>query len=314
MSFMLMEKLNIHSTYRLNNGSQMPVIGLGVWKAQEGKEVEQAVLWAIEAGYRLIDTAKAYGNEAGVGRAVSASKIPRSEIFITTKLFNGDQGYKSTLKAIDESLNRLKMDYIDLYLIHWPFVNWLQGENRREETWKAMEEIYKSGKAKAIGVSNYTIEHLEEMSAKGGYAQIPPAVNQVEFHPFLYQKELMDYCQKNQILLEAYAPLARGQKVTDSKVSAIAQKYNKTNAQVILRWNIQHGNTVIPKSVHKERILENINIFDFELSEADMKTLDNLDENFRIVNPNKYNPHLTKLYLKLKTFLSAIFVLIILSK
>ena len=278
----------------------MPVIGLGVWKAAEGKEVEKAVLWALEAGYRLIDTAKAYDNEEGVGRAIAKSGLPREQIFVTTKLYIGDQGYNSTLRAIDESLNKLKMDYVDLYLNHWPFTNWLQGENRRAETWKAMEEIFRAGKAKAIGVSNYTIEHLEEMKS---YAQIPPVVNQVEFHPFLYQKELMDYCRKHQIILESYAPLSRGKKLSDDRITAIAQKHNKTNAQVMLRWNIQHGNTVIPKSVHRERIVENINIFDFELDGQDMETLDNLGENFRVVNPNKYNPHLTKLYLKLKTFL-----------
>jgi diketogulonate reductase-like aldo/keto reductase len=214
-------------TKKLNNGLEMPMLGLGTWKAKDGDEVEQAVLWALEAGYRLIDTAKIYGNEQGVGSAIAKSKIPREEIFLTTKLWNEDQGYESALKAVDGSLSRLNVAYVDLYLIHWPTTNLTVGENRRQETWKAMEEILHSGKAKAIGVSNFTITHLEEMKA---YANIPPAINQVEFHPFLFQKDLLDYCQKSNIALEAYSPLSRGQKMTDDRITAIAEKYRKSNA------------------------------------------------------------------------------------
>ena len=267
-------------TKKLNNGLEMPVLGLGTWKSKDGDEVKNAVLWALEAGYRMIDTAKAYGNEQGVGRAIAESKIPREEIFVTTKLWNEDQGYESGLMAINASLSRLNMDYVDLYLIHWPFTNFTEGENRRNDTWKAMEEILRSGKAKAIGVSNYTIAHLEEMKA---YANIPPVINQVEFHPFLFQKELMDYCQKSNIVLEAYSPLSRGLKMQDSRITAIAEKYHKNNAQIMLRWSIQHGNIVIPKSVTQARIKENINIFDFELAAEDMATLDGVNENYRIV-------------------------------
>jgi diketogulonate reductase-like aldo/keto reductase len=258
----------------------MPVLGLGTWKAQDGDEVEQAVLWALEAGYRMIDTAKIYGNELGVGSAIAKSKIPREQIFLTTKLWNEDQGYESGLAAIDGSLSRLNVDYVDLYLIHWPTTNLTEGENRRKETWKAMEEILKLGKAKAIGVSNYTIAHLEEMKT---YANIPPVVNQVEFHPFLFQKELMDYCQKSNIILEAYSPLSRGLKMQDNRITAIAKNYHKNNAQIMLRWSLQHGNIVIPKSVTQARIKENINVFDFELTPEDLAILDGLNENYRIV-------------------------------
>jgi len=267
-------------TKKLNNGIEIPVLGLGTWKAREGEEVENAVLWALGAGYRLIDTAKIYRNEEGVGRGIKRSGIPRGEIFVTTKLWSEEQGYESGLRAIDESLNKLQLDYVDLYLIHWPYTNMMSGENYRPESWKALEEIYKAGKAKAIGVSNYTIEHLEEMR---DYAKVPPMVNQVEFHPFLFQKELMDYCNKNNIALEAYSPLARTVRLNDSTLRHVADKYKKTSAQIMLRWNVQHGNIVIPKSVNKERIKENIDIFDFEISADDMASLDSLNENYRIV-------------------------------
>ncbi len=278
---MTMNTLNINSRVSLNNGVEMPIIGLGTYKAPEGAEVVNEVTWALNAGYRLIDTAKIYKNEEGVGEAINNSGIPREEIFLTTKLWNPDQGYETTLKAIDESLEKLKLEYVDLYLVHWPTTDpeAKESNNKREETWKAMEEIYKSGKAKAIGVSNYTITHLEEMKK---YATILPSVNQVEFHPYLFQKELLEYCKANNILLEAYRPLTNGKKMSNEVIDGIAKKYDKTNAQVLIRWSIQNGCVPLPKSVHKERIEENISVFDFELTEDDMNSIDSLNENFRL--------------------------------
>ncbi len=264
----------------------MPVIGFGVYRTKEGEEVINAVKWALEAGYRLIDTAMIYKNEEGVGKAIrdymQESGVPREEIFLTTKLWNTDQGYDNTLKAIDASLSRLGLDYIDLYLIHWPTASGekvFEDINKREETWKAMEEIYHSGKAKAIGVSNYTVKHLEEMKE---YATILPMVNQVEFHPFLYQEELLNYCKGNNILLEAYRPLTNGQNLTNETIEKIAKKYGKTPAQILVRWSIQHGAVPLPKSVHIERIQENINVFDFEISESDMGSIDDLNQNLHL--------------------------------
>ncbi|OQA04031.1 MAG: Glyoxal reductase [bacterium ADurb.Bin400] len=263
---------NRNQKLKLNNDIEMPVIGLGVWQMGKGGATEQPVLWALEAGYRLIDTAMAYDNEREVGNAVRQSGFSRNEIFVTTKLWRGDQGYGSTLQAFDASLSRLKLDYVDLYLVHWPYTG-ARALEVRSDTWRAMEEVYQSGRVRAIGVSNYTIEHLEEMKS---YAKIPPAVNQVEFHPFEYNKELLEYCHNNNISLEAYSPLMRGLGLDDQRITEISKKHGKTNAQILLRWNIQHGNIVIPKSSHLERIKENIDIFDYELSKEDMSVLNNL--------------------------------------
>jgi diketogulonate reductase-like aldo/keto reductase len=284
-----MNKLNWNSRIILNNGTQMPVVGFGTYKSKDGEEVSNAVKWALQAGYRLIDTAMIYKNEEGVGKGIKESGIPREEIFVTTKLWNADQGYESALLAIDESLKKLDLSYVDLYLVHWPTASVDESEtnNKREETWKAMEEIYKSGKAKAIGVSNYTIKHLEEMKK---YATIMPVVNQVEFHPFLYQEELLNYCKQNNIVLNAYRPLTNGQKIDNEIIKNIAKKYNKSNIQILIRWSMQHGCIPIPKSIYKERIEENIKVFDFELSVEDMKALDALNENIRFSpDPNKLN-------------------------
>jgi diketogulonate reductase-like aldo/keto reductase len=274
----------MNRTIALNNKKNIPVLGLGVWNMAKGKETEQAVLWALETGYRHIDTAKVYANEQEVGEAIRKSGISRKEIFVTTKLWNDDQGYESGLAAMDRSLSKLQMDYVDLYLIHWPLLQWsemdIKAPNKRAETWKAMEEIYRSGKAKTIGVSNYTIEHLEEMKT---YSTVDPAVNQVEFHPFLYRKELMEYCHKRNIAIEDYCPLTRGRKLQDERITTISKKYNKSNAQVLIRWGLQHGNIVIPKSAKKERIKENFDVFDFEISEPDMSRLDSLNENYSVV-------------------------------
>ena len=273
-----MDKLNINSKLILNNGIEMPILGFGTYKLQNEEESVSAVKWALEAGYRLIDTAKIYKNEEGVGRGIRESGIQREEIFVTTKLWNTDQGYESALEAIDESLTKLGLSYVDLYLVHWPTASADEktSVDKRKETWKAMEEIYRSGKAKAIGVSNYTIAHLEEMKK---YATILPAVNQVEFHPFLYQKELLDYCRQNNIALNAYRSLTAGRKLDDETVKSVAIKYNKNNAQVLIRWCLQHGCVSIPKSAQREQIEENINVFDFELREEDMKILDGLNKN-----------------------------------
>ncbi len=261
----------------------MPVIGFGVFRIPEGEEVFNAVKNALESGYRMIDTAAMYKNEEGVGRAVKESGIPREEIFITTKLWNTDQGYESALKAIDVSLGKLGVSYVDLYLIHWPTASDQLREgvsiNKREDTWRAMEEIYKSGKAKAIGVSNYMVSHLKEME---NYAKIKPMVNQFEFHPFLYQEELLNYCKENNIAVQAHSPLADVKGSSVESVVNIAKKHSKSPAQVFIRWSIQHGAVPIPKSTHKERIKENIEVFDFELAEEDMKTLDGLNENLHV--------------------------------
>lgn len=276
-----MEKLTINSRKVLANGVEMPVLGLGVYKSESGAETENAVKWALEAGYRLFDTASRYGNEESVGKALAEYGLMREEYFVTTKLWNADQGYESTLKAIDLSLQKLGMSYVDLYLIHWPSASEDKHEliNKREETWRAMEEILASGKARAIGVSNFTLNHLEEMKK---YATTMPMVNQIEFHPFLYQDALLEYCQKNNIVCEAYSPLAKGMKMDNSLLERLAGKYNKTKAQVMLRWGVQHGTVVIPKSVHKNRIEENAKIFDFELSLDDMHALDNLNDGLHL--------------------------------
>ncbi|MDN4594300.1 aldo/keto reductase [Polycladomyces subterraneus] len=250
----------------------MPWLGLGVWRAQEGGEVENAVKTAIRVGYRSIDTAAMYGNEVGVGRAVRESGVPREELFITTKVWNTDQGYDSTLAAFEASLQRLGMDYVDLYLIHWPVAG------KYKETWKALEKIYRDGRARAIGVSNFQIHHLEDLMAD---AEIKPMVNQVEFHPHLTQKELRAYCSQHGIQVEAWRPLMKGEVANVPEIRELAAKYGKTPAQIVLRWNLQHGVVTIPKSVKEYRIRENADVFDFELSQEDMAKLDGLNRNQR---------------------------------
>lgn len=275
-----MNKLNINSKIVLNNGLEMPVFGLGTYLS-ESNQAQDAVKWAIEAGYRLIDTAMIYGNEKSVGKGIKESGIDRKDIFVTTKLWNTDQGYKSAFQAFYESLKELGLDYVDLYLVHWPTAdgNGAKSINKREETWKAMEEIYKSGKAKAIGVANYTVAHLEEMKK---YAKILPAVDQVEFHPFLYQKELFEYCKKNDIVLEAYRPLTKGKKLDNEVFKEVAKKYSKSVAQILLRWSLQQGCIPIPKTVHKERILENVEVFDFKIAGEDMEKINSLNKNLHL--------------------------------
>jgi diketogulonate reductase-like aldo/keto reductase len=265
----------------LNNGLEMPWLGFGVFRMSDGQETEQAIHHALEAGYRSIDTASVYKNEIGTGKAIQESGIPREDIFLTTKVWNDDQREKRTLAAFEESLERLGTDYVDLYLVHWPV------ENCYQETWQVMEEIYQSGRAKAIGVSNFQKNHLEDILRNN---QIVPAVNQIEFHPYLVQPKLLKYCQERKIQVEAWSPLMEGQIVNVASIQKIGEKYNKTPAQIVLRWNLQNDVVTIPKSANPNRIVENAQIFDFELSQADMRALDALDQGKRIgPDPDNFN-------------------------
>lgn len=273
--------MNLQSTVRLNNGVAMPIFGLGVFRSSEGEEVENSIMKAIEVGYTHIDTAAMYGNERGVGQAVRRSGIARKDIFITTKVWNSDQGYASTLKAFDQSTDRLEMDYVDLYLIHWP-----KGP-LSIETWKAMEEIYRSGRAKAIGVSNFLVHHLEELLP---HCQIKPTVNQIEFHPWLQQPALLKFCNDNDIQPEAWSPIMKGRVNEIPVIKALAAKYGKSPVQVTLRWEIQKGIVTIPKSVKAERITSNADIFNFELTPEEMAMIDRLDKHERIgADPDNFN-------------------------
>jgi diketogulonate reductase-like aldo/keto reductase len=264
--------LELGTTVTLRGGVEMPLLGLGVWQAAAGAETRDAVAEALRVGYRLVDTARAYRNEADVGAALRESGLPRESVFVTTKLWNADHGYDRACRAIDESLASLGLEQVDLYLVHWPV------EGIRHETWRAMERILADGKARAIGVSNYSIRHLDELL---GLAKVPPAVNQVEFSPFLYQRDLLAHCVRHGIRLEAYGPLVRGRKMGHPVVAEIARKHGRTPAQVLLRWGLQHDLVVIPKSVRPERIRENADLYRFALDEGDMAALDGLDEGYR---------------------------------
>ncbi|PAV28632.1 aldo/keto reductase [Virgibacillus profundi] len=258
----------------LNNELRIPQLGYGVWKVPNDKATI-AVEQALEAGYRLIDTAKIYGNELGVGKALAGSNLPREDLFITTKVWNADQGYENTLRAFDASLEKLGLDYVDLYLIHWPTPKF----DTYVETYKAMEKLYKDGRTKAIGVCNFDIEHLQRIMDE---CEVKPAVNQVECHPYLQQKELKAFCREHDIEVEAYSPLMNGTQVMENSViKELAERFGKTPAQVILRWHLQSDVVVIPKTVTPSRMKENLNVFDFELSEADMDKIATLDRNER---------------------------------
>ncbi len=269
---MAREALTLRSTVTLRGGVEMPRFGLGVWQSAPGEETRRAVSTALACGYRHVDTARAYRNEGDVGAAIRESGIPRAEVFVTTKLWNADHGYDKALHAIDKSLESLGLEQVDLYLVHWPV------EGLRQDTWRAMERILADGKARAIGVSNYTIRHLDELLAR---AKTPPSVDQVEFNPFLHQRALLDHCRKSGVQLEAYGPLARAHRMDHPALVAVAQKHRRTPAQAMLRWGLQHDLVVIPKSVRPERIRENADVYGFALDAQDMAALDGLDEGYR---------------------------------
>lgn len=252
----------------------MPHLGLGVYQAPIGEKTLRSVRYALKVGYRHIDTASLYANEVDVGRVVQESEIPREEIFVTTKVWNTDQGYETTLRACETSLRRLGLSYIDLYLIHWPV------KGMGKDTWRAMIQLLRSGKVRAIGVSNYDIFQLQEVLEN---FDVAPSVNQVEFHPFLYQEELLQFCNENNIQLEAYSPLTRGNKLNHPSLIALEQKYSKTSAQILIRWSLQHNLVVIPKSIHENRIKENSQVYDFHIDDGDMKLLNSLNEDFHTV-------------------------------
>ncbi|KRM78197.1 aldo keto reductase family oxidoreductase [Lapidilactobacillus dextrinicus DSM 20335] len=267
--------MSLTDTYTLNNGVKIPVVGFGTWQTPDGNIAESSVLAALKAGYRHIDTAAAYGNQESVGRGIRKSGIPRDEIFVTTKLWNKDHGYQAAKQAIDRSLMELGLDYLDLYLIHWP--NPVDFRNRWQEmnaeSWRAMEEAVQAGKIRAIGVSNFHAKHLDELLKT---ATIQPTVNQIFLNPSDLQPEVTAYNEAHHILSEAYSPLGTGKIFKVAELQDIAANYDKTVAQVVLRWSLQHGFLPLPKSVHPERIEENAQLFDFELSEADMKVIDGL--------------------------------------
>ncbi|MEM6262031.1 MAG: aldo/keto reductase [Bacteroidota bacterium] len=259
--------------FQLHNGVNMPALGLGVYKSKDGQEVQQAIHWAIEAGYRHIDTAKIYGNERGVGEAIRNSTIPREELFVVSKVWNSDQGYDSTLKAFDTSLNLLGLEYMDLYLIHWPV------KGKYLDTWGAMEKLYRSGKVRAIGVSNFMQHHLQDVITAG---TIVPMVNQMEFHPRLVQQSLLEFCRNHQIQYEAWSPIMKGKVLDIPLLQELGDRYDKSPVQVTLKWALQKGVVVIPKSVNEHRIQANADLFDFELSADEMQQINALDRGERI--------------------------------
>jgi diketogulonate reductase-like aldo/keto reductase len=259
----------------------MPWLGLGVADVPDGEPVMRAVGWALEAGYRSVDTAGAYGNERGVGKAIRQSGLPREDVFLTSKVRNSDQRSGRVLQGFEDSLARLEMDYVDLYLIHWPV------PGKYKDTWKILEQLHRAGRARAIGVSNFLVHHLEDLIES---AEIVPLVNQVEFHPALQNPPLQHYCRERHIQLEAYSPLMRGRLGEVPELAEVGWKYGKTPAQVALRWMLQKGVVAIPKSVHRERIRENAAIFDFDLAEEDMAVIDRLDRDLRTgAHPDLFN-------------------------
>ncbi len=263
---------DIKGTFTLHNGVKMPYFGLGVYLSEDGKEVINAIKYALETGYRHIDTASIYNNEEGVGTGIKESNVSRKDIFVVSKVWNSDQGYENTLKAFEKSLNRLELDYLDLYLVHWPV------DGKYKDTWKAMEYLYKQKRVRAIGVSNFMQHHLEDLL---DIAKIVPMVNQMEFHPYLVQQSLLDFCSDKKIQYEAWSPMMQGKIFGIDTFKELANKYDKTIAQIVLRWDLQKGVITIPKSSKRERILANADIFDFKLTLEDMANLDSLDRGQR---------------------------------
>lgn len=267
---------SLTSVYTLKNGVQIPCVGFGTWQTPDGDVAANSVREAILAGYRHIDTAAIYGNEVGVGRGIRESGVDRKDLFITTKLWNTEHGYDTTLKAFDESMERLQLDYCDLYLIHWPnppkFRDCWQQKNA--ETWRAMEKLYNEGRVRAIGISNFLPHHIDALLET---AVVMPQVNQMLLNPSVNQVEMVEYCRKLGMLLEAYSPLGTGKLLAQPEITAMAEKYNKSAAQVLIRWNLQKGFLPLPKSITAERIRQNALIFDFELSAEDMAVLDALE-------------------------------------
>ena len=256
----------------MNTGVQIPQIGYGMWIVLPGIVAKKAVKSALETGYRHFDTAQAYHNEQHLGHALKDSSVKRKDVFITTKIRTSNLSAEDVIPSFEKSLKKLQTDYVDLLLIHFPVTETRQG------AWQKLEEIHKSGRAKAIGVSNYMVGHLEELLAQ---CQVKPAVNQIELHLFLQMKDVVDYCHKNGIVVEAYSPLAHAKKMEHPVIKKLAKKYGKTNAQIMLRWCVDIGSVPLPKSTHKERIQENINIFDFQLDKKDLAELSKLDMNLR---------------------------------
>lgn len=276
---MILTSLKDYTT--LHNGVKMPWFGLGVFKVEDGSEVIDSVKAAIKNGYRSIDTAAIYQNEEGVGQAIRESGVSREELFITSKVWSSDQGYETTLQAFETTLEKLGLEYLDLYLVHWPV------KGKYTESWKALEKLYKDGRVRAIGVSNFHIHHLQDVFE---IAEIKPMVNQVEYHPRLAQEELHAFCKEHNIQLEAWSPLMQGQLLDNPTLQEIATKYNKSTAQIILRWDLQNEVVTIPKSIKEHRIIENANIFDFELSADDMKAIQALNEDRRVgPDPDNFN-------------------------
>lgn len=275
--------LNLQSSAILHNGVKMPWFGLGVYKMKEENEAVQAIKTAIEYGYRSVDTAAIYQNETLVGKAIRESGVAREELFITSKVWNSEQGYETTLAAFEETMAKLGLEYLDLYLIHWP----VPAQGKYKETWKALEKLYKDGRVRAIGVSNFQVHHLKDLMAD---CEVVPMVNQVEYHPKLTQLELHAFCKVNKIQVEAWSPLMQGKLLDEPTLVEIGKKYNKSVAQIVLRWDIQNEVVTIPKSVTPHRIKENADIFDFELSQDDMEKISGLNEDVRVgPNPDEFN-------------------------
>ncbi|MCM3618524.1 aldo/keto reductase [Sutcliffiella horikoshii] len=268
---------NLQERVTLNNGAKMPWLGLGVFRVEEGAELVEAVKTAIKQGYRSIDTAAIYENEGGVGEGIiqglQESGLKREELFVTSKVWNADLSYEGTIRAYEQSLEKLGLEYLDLYLIHWPV------EGKYKEAWRALEYLYEEGRVKSIGVSNFQIHHLEDLLKD---AKVKPVINQVEYHPRLTQTELQAFCEQHQIQLEAWSPLMNGQILEHDLIKELAGSYQKTPAQIVIRWDLQNGVVTIPKSTKAHRLAENADVFDFQLSAEDMEQIDQLNENHRI--------------------------------